>query len=105
MIIAARGYSMKTITTLALADCTILDFAAFYIDSSDVQSPGKMALLIYVVFTLNDDHRQDFMSFMDTLAFLETPNLDHIREHAVISRALTARPTYHWWCRSLPGNL
>ncbi len=31
-----------------------------------------------VVFILSDDHRYDFMSFMSTPSFLETPNLDRL---------------------------
>ena len=47
-----------------------------------------------VIFILSDDHRYDFMSFLDTPPFLETPNLDRIREkgmhfrNAFVSTAL-----------------
>ncbi len=47
-----------------------------------------------VVFILSDDHRYDFMGFMETPPFLETPNLDRIREkgmhirNAFVSTAL-----------------
>ncbi len=36
-----------------------------------------------VVFILSDDHRYDFMGFLDTPEFLETPGLDGIAERGV----------------------
>ena len=45
---------------------------------------GARAEIENVVFILSDDHRHDFMSFMDeSPAFLETPNLDRMASSGV----------------------
>jgi arylsulfatase A-like enzyme len=47
-----------------------------------------------IIFILSDDHRYDFMSFMGTPSFLETPNLDRLAaegmhiQNAFVSTAL-----------------
>jgi len=43
-----------------------------------VQAPPDADPRRNVVFILSDDHRHDFMSFMGTPSFLETPNLDRL---------------------------
>lgn len=48
-----------------------------------------------VVFILSDDHRYDYMGFMNTIPWLETPNMDRMaKEGAHIKNAGTLRPLF-----------
>jgi N-acetylglucosamine-6-sulfatase len=76
---------------LSILGTGILFVAAFMTLQAQEPDPAKP---MNVVFILSDDHRYDFMGFMETPPFLETPNLDRIREkgmhirNAFVSTAL-----------------
>jgi N-acetylglucosamine-6-sulfatase len=56
--------------------------------TASIQRPAR------VIFILSDDHRYDFMGFMDTVSWLETPNMDRLAaegahfENAYVTTAL-----------------
>lgn len=86
---------MKTkITLAAIAAIAILTVSITTVLSPQAQEDSESTPPMNVVFILSDDHRYDFMSFLDTPTFLETPNLDRIREkgmhirNAFVSTAL-----------------
>jgi len=85
------------ILSFLLIICTLAGYAAFSPDGIPAlksQEPAQTDKPMNVIFILSDDHRYDFMGFMDTPAFLETPNLDRIRakgmhiKNAFVSTAL-----------------
>ena len=51
--------------------------ATSYAKSSKILK-SKKTIQINVIFILGDDHRYDFMGFMGTPDFLETPNTDKL---------------------------
>ena len=58
---------------------------AFYLNAEVNQSYERPNRIIFI---LSDDHRYDYMGFMDTIEWLQTPNLDRLaREGAHCSEA------------------
>lgn len=47
-----------------------------------------------VVFILSDDHRYDYMGFMNTIPWLETPNMDRMPRKERISKMRLLRPLF-----------
>ena len=40
-----------------------------------------------IIFLLSDDHRYDYMGFMDAVEWLETPNMDRLARNGASSSA------------------
>lgn len=57
-------------------------------ETSSIRKTGTQPKLLNVVFILSDDHRYDYMGFMNTVPWLETPHMDRMfREGAHIKNA------------------
>jgi N-acetylglucosamine-6-sulfatase len=85
---------MKTRTMLPAVAATCVAFVAGLAALGNFAQYAAPAKPMNVVFILSDDHRYDFMGFMGTPPFLETPNLNRIRakgmwlRNAFVSTAL-----------------
>jgi len=73
---------MKTLQQIGLLFLVVYAFQSCT-QSLAVESSSKSEVRKNIIFILSDDHRYDFMGFMNTVPFLETPAMDRMAKDGV----------------------